>query len=46
MYYIHFVCTLTDAVDFMRDIIAYIVVLVVIVAVAYDGTVSLQRFYY
>ena len=30
----------TDKIDFMRDVIAYIVVLVVIIAVAYDGTVT------
>lgn len=30
----------TDAIDFMRDLLAYVVVLAIIVAVAYDGKVS------
>ncbi len=32
-----------DPYDFMRDLIAYILVLAVIVAVAYDGKVTLQK---
>lgn len=36
---------LADGIDFMRDIFAYIVVLAVIVAVAYDGTVCYNYTY-
>jgi len=32
----------TDKIDFMRDIIAYIIVLVAIIGVSVDGKVSLE----
>ena len=40
--YVSFFFVVTDKIDFVRDVVAYLLVVCLVVGVAYDGTVSQQ----